>query len=70
MNKGIIIQSPKLEVRMTEERDLAFVLETENDPDNRPFIGQWTAERHRAALTEEDVLHAVSATSRALRRGT
>lgn len=59
MNKGIIIQSSKLELRRTEERDLAFVIETENDPDNRPFIGQWTVERHRAALTEEDVLHAV-----------
>ncbi|BFH17743.1 GNAT family N-acetyltransferase [Paenibacillus melissococcoides] len=59
MNKGNIIASSKLELRTTEERDLVFVLETENDPDNRPFIGQWTAERHRAALTEEDVLHAV-----------
>ncbi|BFH71418.1 MAG: GNAT family protein [Paenibacillus dendritiformis] len=59
MNKGTIIRSPKLELRTTDERDLAFVREIENDPDNRPFIGQWTAERHRAALTEEGVLHAV-----------
>lgn len=59
MDKRIIIQSPKLDLRTTEERDLTFVMEIENDPDNRPFIGQWTVEQHRAALAEEGVLHAI-----------
>lgn len=44
-------------LRKTEHNDLAFILDTENDADNRSFIGQWTFEQHRESLTDEDIIH-------------
>ncbi|SEB68231.1 GNAT family N-acetyltransferase [Paenibacillus sp. GP183] len=53
----MIIQSKILDLRKTQINDLAFVLETETDPNNIPFIGQWTFEQHLEALTNENMVH-------------
>ncbi|MDF2959940.1 MAG: acetyltransferase [Paenibacillus sp.] len=53
----MVIQSTILDLRKTEIDDLAFVLETETDPDNTPFIGQWTFEQHLEALANQDIVH-------------
>lgn len=55
----MVIQSAILNLRRTEINDLPFVLETETDPDNAPFIGQWTFQQHLDALTNEDMLHLI-----------
>jgi diamine N-acetyltransferase len=55
----LVIQSATLDLRKTEINDLAFVLDTETDPDNRSYIGQWTFEQHRESLTDEDIIHLI-----------
>src|ERR671918_304761 len=44
-------------VRPTTESDLDFVLATERDPDNAPFILEWSREEHAAALGRPDMVH-------------
>ena len=46
-----------LNLRKTEIIDLDFVVETEMEQENRPFIGHWSYEQHKEALTNEDVAH-------------
>ncbi len=41
-------------LRPTAVADLAFVLAAEQHMDNAPYIGQWTQERHEAAISAED----------------
>lgn len=49
--------SAQLSYRPTEAADLAFVLATEQHPDNAPFIGQWSQKRHEAAIASPDEAH-------------
>lgn len=53
----MVIQSNILDFRKTEVIDLNFVVETETEQANRPYIGQWTYEQHQEALTNKDVAH-------------
>jgi diamine N-acetyltransferase len=46
-------------LRNTREDDLSFVINSERDPDNAQYIGQWTKEQHMHALNEEDFLHLI-----------
>ncbi|GKS09830.1 hypothetical protein YDYSY3_08300 [Paenibacillus chitinolyticus] len=55
----MVIQSARLNLRKTEINDLTFVLDIENDVENRSFIGQWTFEKHRDSLTDEDIIHLI-----------
>ncbi|MNM05274.1 ribosomal-protein-alanine N-acetyltransferase [compost metagenome] len=55
----VLIESARLLLRRTEERDLAFVTEAESSPENKPFIGQWSLDEHREALTDPDMLHLI-----------
>ncbi|MCI3918967.1 GNAT family N-acetyltransferase [Paenibacillus sp. TRM 82003] len=49
-----------MRIRKTEdEADLQYVIAAEADEANRPYITPWSLERHREALTEEDLLHLV-----------
>ncbi|WP_218082399.1 GNAT family N-acetyltransferase [Anthocerotibacter panamensis] len=41
----------------TISADLDFVLAAERDPENLPFIGQWTRQEHWAALGNPDLAH-------------
>ena len=45
----------RISLRPTTETDLPFVMEVERDPSNTPFVGQWSLDEHKAALTNPDV---------------
>lgn len=51
--------SELIDLRLTTEQDLDFVLGAEQDGNNRRFIGQWSREKHAAAITDEDMLHLI-----------
>ena len=57
--KQIYEESKTIILRNTKESDLDFVVKAEQQPVNAQYVGQWTIERHRDALSEEDVLHLV-----------
>lgn len=46
-----------IRLRPTTEADLDFVLTTEQHPENRPFISQWSQEQHQAAIADPNVAH-------------
>ncbi|NJL45281.1 MAG: GNAT family N-acetyltransferase [Leptolyngbyaceae cyanobacterium SM2_3_12] len=46
-------------LRGTQLADLPFVLGAERHPDNRAYIGQWSYERHSAAITAPDEAHLI-----------
>lgn len=48
-----------LRLRLTAARDLQFVLNAEQSADNRDYVGQWSIEQHRAALSDLDIQHLV-----------
>lgn len=49
----------RIKLRETKEADLDFVTEAECHPDNCPFVGQWSRERHEEALTNADIRHLI-----------
>ncbi|MFD1776832.1 GNAT family N-acetyltransferase [Paenibacillus rhizophilus] len=63
------IQSNLISLRKTGEKDLEFVLAAERREDNRPFIGQWTTDQHRAALHDAGMLHLIIETETGERAG-
>jgi RimJ/RimL family protein N-acetyltransferase len=52
-----------IQLRPTVPADLAFVVAAENAPENKPYIFQWPAEKHLAALANPDVAHLVVETA-------
>lgn len=46
-------------LRPTGGEDLAFVLGAEGHQENRRWVGQWTRERHQAALADGDTAHMI-----------
>jgi RimJ/RimL family protein N-acetyltransferase len=48
-----------LELRRTLPADIPYVLGLEREDANRPFIVPWPEERHRAALDDPDLFHAI-----------
>lgn len=46
-------------LRSTQEDDLDFVVDSERQPDNEEYVGQWTKEQHKNALFQEDILHLI-----------
>lgn len=57
--KHIEVESNLVILRRTQEGDLNFVLNSERDPINAQFVGQWTEEQHRSALFNDDILHLI-----------
>jgi RimJ/RimL family protein N-acetyltransferase len=49
--------SDNVRLRATTERDLDLVLRIESAPENAAFIGQWSRERHRAAIDDPGKAH-------------
>lgn len=49
----------KISFRQTTEADLDFVLDAEQNPENRAFVSVWTRDQHRAALKAKDLSHLV-----------
>jgi RimJ/RimL family protein N-acetyltransferase len=46
-----------IELRPTVGNDLDFVMALERDPENSPFVGQWTRQEHVDAITRADREH-------------
>jgi RimJ/RimL family protein N-acetyltransferase len=57
MREGMIAENNLIGIRKTREDDIPFVLSRERHPDNAPFVGQWKADQHRAALQDSDCGH-------------
>ena len=53
------ITPDEIKFRDTTEYDLTFVIETENHPDNRDFITQWTLEKHREVMESDTAYHVI-----------
>lgn len=49
--------APWVGLRPTVESDLDFVLDLEGDAANRPFVGSWSRDQHRAAIEAADRQH-------------
>ena len=46
-----------LELNLTTKEDLPYILEIENQAENRPFIGAYSMDRHRGVIENSDELH-------------
>lgn len=57
--KDINEKSDFIILRNTKENDLDFVVDSEHQPDNAQYVGQWTKEQHRVSLFQEDILHLI-----------
>lgn len=58
--KGNIIAKTKNNIfRLTEEKDLDFVLKTEAHPENIEFVYQWSKEEHFQYIEDKDSLHII-----------
>jgi diamine N-acetyltransferase len=57
--KHITEKSHLVILRNTSEEDLDFVVNSEREPGNEQYVGQWTKEQHRNALSQEDILHLI-----------
>ena len=59
----------EISLRPTTPDDLDFVIALERDDENRPFIGQWSREEHRAAIDRADREHWLVADAAGVRLG-
>lgn len=57
--KKIIKKSDLVTLRLTEYRDLDFVIESENEPENAKYIGNWSKEKHSESLANSNILHLI-----------
>jgi diamine N-acetyltransferase len=48
-----------MHIRNTTLTDIDFVCKLECDPENTPFITQWSKEKHIHSLTNDDILHLI-----------
>lgn len=47
-------RTPMITLQPLTEAHIEFAIQSEQHPDNRLFVGQWTADQYRAALTDPD----------------
>lgn len=57
--RHIIDQSNLVILRSTQQDDLDFVYNTEHQPDNAQYVGQWTKEEHMNVLSQKDIMHLI-----------
>lgn len=43
----------------SQESDLEFIMQMERDPENSPFVRQWSEEQHLEAMSDDNVAHLV-----------
>lgn len=56
---GYIIEDDLIGLRKTKLEDLEYVLKTEANTENKPYVGQWSFEMHKASLIDETILHII-----------
>ncbi len=54
---NLLLENDILRMESTTENDIPYILETENDPVNSPYVFQWTHDKHKAAFDNPDLLH-------------
>ena len=52
-----LIENEDLRIVYTEQKEIPFVVETEQNSENIQYIVQWTVEQHEKALEDKDILH-------------
>ena len=57
MKGQILAENSLIQLRLTEEKDLAWVLETESHPENREYVYNWSRERHMACIESTNEAH-------------
>ena len=55
----IVEKYNRITIRYTQESDLDFVVNSEQEPDNAKYVGQWTKDKHIDALSHKDILHLI-----------
>jgi RimJ/RimL family protein N-acetyltransferase len=58
-DRRVLAADDRVRLRASGEADIAFVMAAERDPENSPYIGQWTFEQHRAAIADPDFAHLI-----------
>ena len=46
----------RIRIRKTTKKDLKFVIDTENNNENKPYITQWELSEHEIALKDKNIL--------------
>lgn len=57
--KNIIAESENVVLRLTQVKDLDFVLNEERKVENAKYVDQWTKEEHIKALSNKDIYHLI-----------
>ena len=52
-----IMQLGRIAVRPTTRTDLDYVMKIERDPENAPFIRQWSIDQHQSAILDDNIAH-------------
>jgi RimJ/RimL family protein N-acetyltransferase len=55
----VVIRSPQILLRRTENTDLDFVLYLESHEDNAPYIVKWSRDEHYAACLDRNMEHLI-----------
>lgn len=55
----VVKQSELITLRATENTDLEFVINAENETENAQYIGNWSKEQHLDSLSNSDILHLI-----------
>ena len=57
--QNLLLENDIVRVRTSLESDIDYIMKTENDPSNSPYVFQWTYDQHKAAMKNPDILHLV-----------
>lgn len=53
-----MLENDMIFIRKTTKEDLPYILRTESDSENSPFIQQWTVDEHIDAIVQDqNLLH-------------
>ena len=53
------MNNQRIVLRLTENKDINFVIKTESNPHNSQFIIPWTKQQHQDAFLNKDILHLI-----------
>lgn len=53
------MQFGRITFRQTSEIDLECVMKLEREPENSPFVRQWSKQQHKSAISDENMAHLV-----------